>query len=338
MEKRKALSFQRIQTASVLILLVMLCVYSSVRTPTFFTWANLVDNLFTNAACLGIIACGMTFVMIAGGFDLSVASATALCSVTAVLLLKGLAGQGVWVAIPVAVAVTLLVGTVLGAINGALVSYVGVNPFVVTLSTMLIFRGAALIVTHGGLSTTIPLSVSATFRQIYWGRTSIVGAGSHQVAYPIVVFAMVFGICYFVLRLTRFGRYTYAVGGNETASWVAGVNTPRIKMITYSLCGLTCAIAAVIYTAMSSTAQAASYQGLEMMAIASVIVGGTPLGGGSGSLLYTLNGLLLLSVIENLLAHFGVSEEYRNVVRGLIILIVVTIDVLVRRNQSAARR
>jgi ribose/xylose/arabinose/galactoside ABC-type transport system permease subunit len=338
MARHKTLSFQRIQTASVLILLILLCVFSSLRTPTFFTWANLVDNLLTNAACLGIIACGMTFVMIAGGFDLSVASATALCSVTTVLLLQGLAGLGVWVAIPLAVLATIVVGTLLGAINGVLVSYVGVNPFVVTLSTMLVFRGVALIITYGGLSITVPLSLSEGFRQIYWGRVNILWGESHQIAYPILIFALVFVASLYLLRLTRFGRYIYAVGGNENASWLAGVNTLWVKTITYTICGLTCAIAAVVYSAMSSTAQAASYQGLEMMVIASVIVGGTPLGGGSGNLFYTLNGLLLLSVIENILAQFGVSEEYRNVVRGLIILVVVAVDVLVRRNRQAARR
>jgi len=334
----KGIPFQRIQTASVLILLIVLCLYSAIRTPTFFTWANLVDNLLANAACLGIIACGMTFVMIAGGFDLSVASATALCSVTTVLLLQGTAGLGAGPAIALAILGTLAAGAALGALNGVLVAYVGVNPFVVTLSTMLIFRGVALIVTHGGLSITVPLSVSGAFRQMYWGKASFWGSATHAVACPILVFAVVFVVCHYVLRLTRFGRYIYAVGGNENASWLAGVNTPLVKTVTYTICGLTCAIAAVIYSAMSVTAQAASYQGLEMMVIASVIVGGTPLGGGSGNLFYTLNGLLLLSVIENLLAHFGVTEEYRNVVRGLIILVVVTVDVLVRRSRQTARR
>jgi ribose transport system permease protein len=334
----KGIPFQRIQTASVLILLVVLCVISSVETPTFFTWGNLVDNLLTNAACLGIIACGMTFVMIAGGFDLSVASSTALCSVTAVLLLGGLADQRPAVAIPVALAGTAVVGILLGMANGVLISYVGVNPFVVTLSTMLVFRGVALIITHGGQSITVPLSLSDSFRQMYWGRINLFGSVAHQVAIPILIFTVVFIVSLYLLRLTRFGRYTYAVGGNENASWLAGVNTPLVKTITYTLCGLTCAIAAVIYSAMSVTAQAASYQGLEMIVIASVIVGGTPLGGGSGSLLYTLNGLLLLSVIENLLAHFGVSEEYRNIVRGFIILVVVTVDVLARGKRQTARR
>ncbi len=330
---RRRLSFQTIQTASVFLLLAALCIYSSFRTDTFFTWGNLVDNLLTNAAYLGVIACGMTFVMVAGGFDLSVASITAVCSVVTVLTLEQCAGAGAWVAIPAAVVATALAGTLLGAANGALIAYVGVNPFVVTLSTMLVFRGIALVTTHGGQTIEVPPSIRPSFQQIYWGHVGVMGE-TYRLTVPILIFAAVFVVLYCVLRFTRFGHYVYAVGGNETASWLAGVRTSWVKMATYAISGFSCAIAALIYTGMSNTAQAASYQGLEMIVIASVIVGGTPLGGGQGGLLYTLIGLLLLSVIENLLTQFGVSEEFRNIVRGSIILVVVAIDVTVRRRAA----
>jgi len=284
-----------------------------------------------------VIACGMTLVMIAGGFDLSVASITAVCSVVAVLTLQALAGPGCWVAIPAAVLATALVGTLLGAVNGAVVAYVGVNPFVVTLSTMLIFRGLGLVMTHGGQSIIVPLDIGKVFRGFYWGRVNLFGSETYRLPVPILIFLAVFVTLHVLLRYTRYGHYVYAVGGNETASWLAGINTARVKALTYTLCGFTCAIAAVMSTGMSNTAQAASYQGLEMVVIASVIVGGTPLGGGSGNLWYTLNGLLLLSVIENLLSQYGVNEEYRNIVRGVIILIVVTVDVAVRRRGQKRR-
>ena len=333
----RRLSFQTIQTASVFILLVVLCLVSAFQTKTFFTWTNLVDNLLTNAAYVGIIACGMTFVMIAGGFDLSVASITAVCSVVTVLTLQTFGAHGAAIAIPAALLATLFAGGVLGAANGVLVAYVGVNPFVVTLSTMLVFRGLALVITHGGQSIMVPLPLVDAFKQFYWGRIGLGGALGYRLTVPILVFVAVFAICSVALRRTRFGHYVYAVGGNETASWLAGVNTAFVKAVTYTLSGLTCAVAAVIYTGMSNTAQAASYQGLEMVVIASVIVGGTPLGGGQGGLWYTLNGLLVLSVIENLLTQFGVTEEYRNIVRGMIILIVVAVDVAVRRTKTKTR-
>jgi len=331
------LSLRTIQSASVLLLTIALCVVSALGSRTFLNWDNLVTSLLTDACCPGIIACGMTLVMIAGGFDLSVASATATCSVVAVLLLRAFAASGVWVAIPFALLLTAAAGAVLGMANGALVSYVGVNPFVVTLSTLFVFRGIALIITGGGHTYQVPLEAKPAFRQLYWGQVPLFGSSAHAIPVPILVFAGVFLACFYLLRFTRFGHYVYAVGGNENAAWLAGINTRLVKAATYAISGLTCAVAALIYCGMSGTAQATSYQGLEMVVIASVIVGGTPLGGGRGSLLCTLNGLLLLAVIENLLTQFGVSEEYRNVVRGMIILIVVAVDVLVRRGQGKQR-
>lgn len=334
---RFRLSFQAIQTASVFLLLVALCVYSSFKTDTFFTWDNIVYNLLTNAAYVGVIACGMTFVMIAGGFDLSVSSITAVCSVVAVLTLQALSGMGPWVAIPAAILVSIAVGAALGAVNGVLIAYVGVNPFVVTLSTMLIFRGLALVITHGGQSIEVPTALRTLFRGFYWGRVGILPGSEFHLSVPILILIGVFIVFLCLLRSTRFGHYVHAVGGNETASWLAGVNTAYVKAITYILSGVTCGIAALIYAGMSNTAQAGSYQGLEMVVIASVIVGGTPLGGGQGGLWLTLNGLLLLSVIENLLTQSGVSEEYRNIVRGAIIVAVVAVDVTLRRNRTAKR-
>ena len=331
-------SFQVIQACTVLVLLLALCSVSAVRTDTFLTWRNLVYNLLTNAAYVGIIACGMTFVMVAGGFDLSVASTTTVCSVVAVLILQAMGGHGTAAAITVAVVGTVLAGIVLGAFNGVSIAYVGVNPFVTTLSTMLIFRGIALIMTHGGQTLSVPLALKSTFSQVYWGKLAVFGSAGRQLTVPILVFLGVFAASVYLLRFTRFGHYVYAVGGNENASWLAGINTSLVKAATYAICGMTCAVAAVIYTGMSNTAQAASYQGLELVVIASVIVGGTPLGGGAGGLFYTLIGLLLLSVIENLLPQFGVQEEYRNIVRGLIILVVVAVDVMVRGTARKARR
>ena len=331
-------SFRVIQSASVFLLMLLLCVYLAVRTDTFLTWRNLVANLLTNASFIGIIACGMTFVMIAGGFDLSVASITAVCSIVLVLLLQWLAPHGAGVAIPLALLGTLVVGSLLGAANGALISYVGVNPFVVTLSTLLVFRGVGLIITRGGQEISVPPGLKDTYSEIYLGGLNVFGSTSHTLPIPIVVFVVVFLACFYLLRLTRFGHYVYAVGGNENASWLAGVNTSLVKTITYVLSGATCAVAAALYVSMSGTAVATRHQGIEMTVIASVIVGGTPLGGGSGSLLCTLNGLLLLSVVGNLLSQFGVREEYRHIVRGLIILVVVAVDVAVRGARGRQRR
>ncbi|MHC4625001.1 MAG: ABC transporter permease [Planctomycetota bacterium] len=328
---RRYLSFQKLQRASILLLLVVLCALASFNTPTFLTWYNLVDNLFTNAAALGVIALGMTFVMIAGGFDLSVASTTAVCTVVLVLVMNACSSFGEPAAITAALLVTALVGTGLGAINGILIAYVGVNPFVVTLSTMLAFRGLALILTGGGQSLQVAdIVLRNRFTWFYDTQFPLFGH-NHQISIPIIIFLVLFAVGIYLLKFTRFGHYIYAIGGNEEAAWLAGVNTRRIKASSYALCGFTCAVAAVIFLAMTATAQPEAHMGRELTVIASVIVGGTPLGGGSGGLVLTLMGLLLLRVIENLLTQFGIGDAYRPVVTGLIIVVVVTIDVLGRR-------
>ncbi|HUS73192.1 MAG TPA: ABC transporter permease, partial [Sedimentisphaerales bacterium] len=330
----QGLSFQKLQQASILILLVALCVVASFRSSTFFTWTNLVDNLFTNAAALGVVALGMTFVMIGGGFDLSVASTIVVCSVVLVMGMDWLSPYGAAVAIPVALLLTVLVGVILGAINGTLVAYVGVNPFVVTLCTMLIFRGIAQILTGGGQTQQVhDILLRRRFDWVYDAGLRLFGGG-REISMPILIFLVVFAIGMYLLRFTRFGHYVYAIGGNEEAAWLAGVNTHRIKALTYVLCGFTCAIAAAIFVAKTETAGAESHMGKELVVIASVIVGGTPLGGGSGGLTSTVVGLLLLRIIDNLLTQFSIGPEYRPVVTGLIILVVVTVDVLAKRRSG----
>jgi len=326
-------SFQKFQKASILILLVALCVFASFKSSTFLTWTNIVDNLFTNAAAIGIVALGMTFVMIGGGFDLSVASTIVVSSVVLVMSMDWLSPYGAAIAIPMALLFTVLVGIILGAINGTLIAYIGVNPFVVTLCTMLIFRGIAQILTGGGQTQQVhDILLRRRFDWFYDAGLRL--CSGCEISMPIIIFLVVFAVGIYLLRFTRFGHYVYAIGGNEEAAWLAGVNTHRIKAITYVLCGFTCAIAAVIFVAKTETAGAESHMGKELVVIASVIVGGTPLGGGRGGLTATVVGLLLLRVIDNLLTQFSIGPEYRPVVTGLIILVVVTVDVLAKRRGS----
>lgn len=328
---KRRLSFEKLQQASILILVLALGLFASFKSPTFFTWTNIVDNLFTNATAIGIMAIGMTFVMIGGGFDLSVASNTAVCTVVLVLTMDFLSPYGAMAAIPAALLAAGLAGIALGAINGVLIAYVGVNPFVVTLSTMLVFRGIALILTGGGQALQVAdLAIRKQFNGVYDTQIPLFGA-DYQVTVPILIFLVALAIGVYLLKFTRFGHYVYAIGGNEQAARLAGVNDRFVKAATYVMCGFGCAIAAAIFVAMTATAQAESHQGLELIVIASVIVGGTTLGGGAGGLMFTVTGVLLLRIIDNLLTQFSVGAEYRNVVTGLIILVVVTVDVLARK-------
>jgi len=250
------------------------------------------------------------------------------------MTMNWLSPYGAAVAISAALLLTAVTGLGLGAINGTLIGYVKVNPFVVTLCTMLVFRGIALILTGGGQTQQVSdVALRGQFDWLYDAQVSLPG-GQYHISAPIIILLAVFALGIYLLRFTRFGHYIYAIGGNEEAAWLAGVNTRLVKTVTYMLCGLTCAIAAAIFVAMTATAGAESHMGKELVVIASVIVGGTPLGGGSGGLTSTVIGLLLLRVIDNLLTQFSIGEEYRSVVTGMIILVVVTIDVLAKRQNS----
>jgi len=390
---RANMSYQQMQQATIVMLVIALCVYASIKADTFLGWPNLIDNVLTNAATYGIIAVGMSFVMIAGGFDLSVASTTAVCGIVLVQSANFFAPHGLVLALVLAIAITMIVGTALGTINGVLISYVGVNPFVVTLSTMLIFRGIGLRITSGQTMQIENLDLRPMLRQIYWAKYDIfafpnalltvsfvaltlwgawrlvrrltryadgtspqtrgkavvaaailvlsvglffiaywVWGPGNRVSLPTIISAAFFAVGIYLLRYTRFGHHIYAIGGNEQATWLAGVNTRFLKAATYAICGFTCAAAAVILVPMASNcAAASSHNGLELEVIASVIVGGTPLGGGSGGLSFTLTGVMLLQIIDNVITLTDVRTEYRKIVTGLIILVVVAIDVLVRK-------
>jgi len=332
---RRWWSFEKLQQASILILVLALGLFASLNSPTFLNWKNIVDTLLTNASAVAIIAIGMTFVMIGGGFDLSVASNTVVCSVVLVLTMNALSPHGAAVAMPAGILAACLAGMALGAVNGVLIAYVGVNPFVVTLSTMLVFRGIALILTGGGQTLQVALAFRKQFTSILYDAKVPLLGGEYQVAIPILIFLGVLAIGIYVLKFTRFGHYVYAVGGNEQAARLAGVNARRVKAATYTMCGLGCAIAGAIFVADSTDAAAGGHQGLELVVIASVIVGGTALGGGSGGLMFTVTGVLLLRTIDNLMTQFSVDTSYRSVVTGLIILVVVTIDVLVRKRSRS---
>jgi ribose/xylose/arabinose/galactoside ABC-type transport system permease subunit len=216
----------RLQRLSIAILTVALWAIAIARSNNVPLWAG---NLLTDAAGVGIIACGMTFFMIAGGFDLSVGSVTAVCGVVAVLVMRKFVGAGPAVAIPLAVLATVVAGTILGAINGGLVAYIGVNPFVVTLSTMFIFRGIGLVLTSGGQSPPVPLGLTDVFRLFYWGGVDFLGL---RISIPVLAFIGVFLVGLYLLRLTRLGHYVYATGANQRAAWLAGINTKGVMAIT----------------------------------------------------------------------------------------------------------
>ena len=293
--------------------LAVLCVVLWILTPYFLTVSNLL-NIAEQTSINAIVAVGMTFVILSGGIDLSVGSIVALSGVVLGAALQG--GQP----IPVALLLALLVGLACGLANGALISWGGLPPFIVTLGTMSIARGAALLFTEGR-----PVSgFDASFRVLATGRAGFIPA-------PVIAMVLVYLVAHFVLTRTTFGRYVYAIGGNEEATRLSGVAIRFHKTMIYGVSGLMSAAAAVILTARLNSAQPIAGMMYELDAIAATVIGGTSLMGGEGSLGGTLVGALIMGVLRNGLNLLGVSSFLQQIVIGGVIVVAVLLDTVLKR-------
>ena len=294
--------------------LIVLCAILWILTPYFLTISNLL-NVAEQTSINAIVAVGMTFVILSGGIDLSVGSIVALAGVTLGIALRD--GQ------PLALALTAAstAGVVCGLVNGLLVSQGGLPPFIVTLGTMSIARGAALLVTEGR-----PISGFApSFRVLATGRVGFVPA-------PVIATAVVYLAAHVALTRTTFGRYVYAIGGNEEATRLSGVAVRFHKTMIYGVSGLMSAIAAVILTARLNSAQPIAGMMYELDAIAATVIGGTSLMGGDGTLGGTLVGALIMGVLRNGLNLLGVSSFLQQIVIGAVIVVAVLLDTVLKRD------
>jgi ribose transport system permease protein len=295
--------------------LLALCAVLWALSPHFLTVSNIL-NIAQQTSINAIVAVGMTFVILSGGIDLSVGSIVALSGVALGTLLQG--GQP----LPVAVTAALAVGIGCGLLNGALVSWGGLPPFIVTLGMMSIARGAALVFTEGR-----PVSgFDAGFRSIATGNVSFIPS-------PVVVMVVVYGLAHLVLTRTTFGRYVYAIGGNEEATRLSGVAILRYKTIIYGVSGLMSAVAAIILTARLNSAQPIAGMMYELDAIAATVIGGTSLMGGEGTLAGTLVGALIMGVLRNGLNLLGVSSFLQQIVIGGVIVGAVLVDTVLKRHR-----
>lgn len=279
-----------------------------ILTPHFLTVSNLV-NVLEQTAINAVIAAGMTFVIISGGIDLSVGSLVALAGVVLATLLH--AG----VPVPLAIAAALAIGFAFGLFNGAAITWGRLPPFIATLGMMSVARGCALLFTDGR-----PVSgFDAGFRSVATGRIAGIPA-------PVLAAIGVYLLAWFVLSRTRFGRYVYAIGGNEEATRLSGVNVRMHKMCVYGVSGLASAVAAVLLTSRLNSAQPIAGMMYELDAIAAVVIGGTSLMGGDGALSGTLIGALIMGVLRNGLNLLGVSSFVQQIVIGLVIVVAVLVD------------
>nr|WP_236777809.1 ribose ABC transporter permease [Anoxybacter fermentans] len=294
--------------------LIGLIIVLSFLSEYFLTLPNLL-NVTRQVSINAILAFGMTFVILTGGIDLSVGSILALTSaITAGLLSTGYD-------VVIAILAGLLLGAILGLFSGILVAKAKMPPFIVTLGMMTIARGFTLIYSGGR-----PISgFNKTFRFLGAGYLGII-------PFPVVIMIIILLICYIVLRKTSFGRYVYAVGGNEKATKLSGINTDAIKMSVYAISGFLAAVSGIILTSRLNSAQPTAGTGYELDAIAAVVLGGTSLAGGQGGVIGTIMGALIIGVLNNGLNLLNVSSFYQLVAKGAVILIAVFLD---RRSQQA---
>jgi ribose transport system permease protein len=313
--KRSGATLSRARQLGTLIGLFVLCAVLWALTPHFLTVSNLL-NIAQQTSINAVVAVGMTFVILSAGIDLSVGSIVALSGVVLGTLLQS--GQPLLVAITAA----LLVGLACGLVNGALVSWGGLPPFIVTLGTMSIARGAALVFTEGR-----PVSgFDSSFRLLATGSIGFVPAA-------VVIMVAVYVVAHIVLTRTTFGRYVYAIGGNEEATRLSGVAVKQHKAAIYGVSGLTSAIAAVILTARLNSAQPIAGMMYELDAIAATVIGGTSLMGGEGTLAGTLVGALIMGVLRNGLNLLGVSSFLQQIVIGAVIVGAVLVDTMLKRHR-----
>ncbi|MPV71125.1 ABC transporter permease [Burkholderia sp. BE17] len=288
--------------------LVVVCIAMMIASPSFLSAANL-ENVLRQVSINAIIAVGMTCVILTGGIDLSVGSVMALSGTLA----AGLMVAGVNAV--AALAIGIAVGFGFGFLNGVFVAFAGMPPIIVTLATMGIARGIALIYTGGYPIDGLPDRVA------FFGSGKVLGIQA-----PVLIMLVVYAIAWLLLDRMPFGRYVYAIGGNEQATRLTGVRVARVKLIVYTLAGLTSALAAIVLTGRLMSGQPNAGVGFELDAIAAVVMGGTSISGGRGAILGTLVGALLLGVLNNGLNMIGVNPYVQNVIKGGIILLAIYIS------------
>lgn len=293
----------------IFVVFIIISLILSFISPQFLTVSNW-TIIITQASINALLAFGVTFVIITGGIDLSLGSMVAVTGVTAAMLAHP---DTFPVVLPIFAG--LLTGLLMGIFNGFIITKSKIAPFIVTLGTMTIGRGLALILSKGR-----PISnLSDSFNFI--GGGDVFG-----IPFPIIVLAIIFTICSITLKKTLLGRYIYAVGGNEQAARASGINVNQVKMAVYSISGLLAGLAGVLLTSRITTGQPNAGAGFELDAIAAAVIGGTSTSGGTGTITGTLVGVLLIGVINNGLDLLNVSSYYQQVVMGAIIIGAVVLD------------
>jgi erythritol transport system permease protein len=313
--------------ARAILVLLLLIVLFSVLSPTFFTIANL-SILSKHVAISAILAIGMSFVILSGGIDLSVGSVAGLAGMIMGYLLTDGIPLGGGVHTGLAFSFILMVGVCLfvGALNGWLVARVGVAPFIATLGTLYIARGAAMLISNGKTFPNLA-ALSPSFAVV--GQSFFL-----KIPTPVWLMFLLFVVAAFLAAKTPFGRHVYAVGGNERAAKLAGIVVPRVKIYTYLFSAFCASLVGLIIASQLEASHPATGESFELNAIAAVVLGGTSLMGGRGSIAGSLIGAFVIGVLADGLVMLGVSEFWQIVIKGVVIVLAVAIDQFQSRLQA----
>ncbi len=308
-------------------MLVVLCAVATIVFPAFRTPTN-VANILRQVSMYGLLAIGMSFVILSGGIDLSVGSTTAVSSILAVLLVGRLG--------PAAVLIPILAGVAVGAVNGALITWIKLPPFIATLAMMLGVRGLAFVL--AGDRTTS--GAAARVENIPEWFSHVARGDDLWIPYPALILIVAFAAAIFVSKYTRFGRSVYAVGGSEEAARMMGLHVARSKMLVYMISGGCAGAAGLLLAFKLKAVDTNAAAGWELIAIAAVVVGGTQLTGGIGKISHTIYGVLIIRIIPNLINHlrirFGISLPpwYNEMITGMLLLVVVLLQMQTRARDS----
>ncbi|GAB1432402.1 ABC transporter permease [Spirochaetota bacterium] len=311
-KSRKNLEFaakELFKKNGILIIFVILSILVSVLTPNFLSRTNVL-NILRQSSIVGIMAIGTTFVIIGGGFDISVGSILALSAAICMGIQRDLGWH--W---SLAILASLSVGALVGLVSGILAAKIHIVPIIVTLGMMYIIRGVVYLYTGG-----YPINASQP------GFDYIGGGYIGDLPVPVVIFGILVLVWQFVLSKTPLGRYTSAIGGNKDAARLCGVKVDFYHIMTFVIGGIMAAAAGIIYASRLSTASPLAGDGYELQAIAACVIGGTSVSGGEGSVVGTLIGILILTMINNMFSLLGAPVFYQKIITGAIILAVVGID------------
>jgi ribose/xylose/arabinose/galactoside ABC-type transport system permease subunit len=318
-EYRHARPLQLLLDQTVVFLLVGFVVLMAFAKPSFLEWSN-IQNILTDVSIYGVVACGMTILIICGEFDLSVSSQYMWAQILFVTLLNATNNMFV------SVLLTLCSGLVLGIINGVIVTRFRINSFITTLGTMTMIRGLCLVFTSGKMVSTQNPLIKAL------GTADFLGLSSFFYVYVLVL--VVISV---MLASTNFGRRIYATGGNIEVARLAGIDTAFQKTAAFSIMGVLCGIAGILLVAELRAGSTQYGSDLALTCVAATVIGGTRLSGGAGNALRTALGMLLIVVLYNALIYLGLQAYYQNLLKGIVLILVVMFDLVMSKRRATSR-